>query len=268
MTRIEADSRLFVIRNAHPDSIRRSSHDVAADRVTSRACCRDQSIPSTSAANCADVSRITPSVTGGHRNAPCSSCFQNSTRPEPYQTEIFTRSVRFERNTKIVPENGSSPSVLLTRATSPSALRKSIGLVATHDRHKHRRLGGRKNQTASPCRLAPPKQVLGRDVVPSRHFRHDRPRLIGLGDHLALGLVAPPAPTANPGANINAPASLRSVNYMVDHLCEPIHQDGYVFQIRSNVARSGRAPLTNEREASRNENLNRYRAGGGVYRTR
>src|ERR1700678_1207934 len=108
---------------------------LTADRVTSRACCRDQSIPSTSAANCPDVSRITPSVTGGHRNAPCSSCLQNSTRPEPYQTEIFTRSVRFERNTKIVPENGSSPSVLLTRATSPSApLRKSIGRVATSTR--------------------------------------------------------------------------------------------------------------------------------------
>ena len=81
-------------------------------------------------------------------------------------------------------------------------------------------------------------------VVPSRHFRHDYPRLIGFRDYLALDLIAPPAPTANPGANINAAASLRSVNYMVNHICrtDPI-KTGYIFRIRSNAARWGQSTL-------------------------
>ena len=69
----ESDSRAVVTRNVQPDSISRSSHDVAVGRATSRACNRDQSIPSTSAASCEAVKRITPSVIGGHRNAPFSS---------------------------------------------------------------------------------------------------------------------------------------------------------------------------------------------------
>ena len=138
MHMIESDSRSVVTNNLRPDSISHSSYDVAVGRVTSCACRRDQSIPSTSAASCADVSRITPSVTGGHRNAPCSSRFQYNTRPEPSQTKIFTRSVRFERNTKTVPENGSFPSVSLTRATSPSApLPKSTSRVATTRRRSY-----------------------------------------------------------------------------------------------------------------------------------
>jgi hypothetical protein len=71
--------------------------------------------------------------------------------------------------------------------------------------------------------------MLRSDVVPSRHFRHDYARLIGFRDYSALALIAPPAPTANPGANINAAASLRSVNYMVNHICEPIQSDGLHF---------------------------------------
>jgi hypothetical protein len=38
----------------------------------SRACRRDQSMPSISAASCDALSRITPSLIGGQRNAPCS----------------------------------------------------------------------------------------------------------------------------------------------------------------------------------------------------
>src|SRR6516162_102859 len=45
--------------------------------------------PSTSAASCDAVSRITPSLIGGHRKAPCSSRFHNSTRPDPSQATIF-----------------------------------------------------------------------------------------------------------------------------------------------------------------------------------
>src|SRR5208337_3590246 len=77
--RTESDSRAVVISPSADDSKGRSAHDVAVGRATSRACSRDQSIPSTSAASCDAVSRITPSLIGGHRNAPCSSRFQNST---------------------------------------------------------------------------------------------------------------------------------------------------------------------------------------------
>ena len=65
----ESDSRAVVARDAPPDSIRRSAHDVAVGRATSRAYSRDQSIPSTSAASCDALNRITPSLIGGRRNA-------------------------------------------------------------------------------------------------------------------------------------------------------------------------------------------------------
>src|SRR5271157_4660980 len=95
----ESDSHSVVPRNVWSDSISHSSHDVALGRGTSYACRRDQSIPSTSAASCDAVNRITPSLIGGHRNAPYSSRFQNSTRPDPSQATIFTRSARLARNT-------------------------------------------------------------------------------------------------------------------------------------------------------------------------
>ena len=91
MPATESDSCSVVRHNLQPDSISRNSHDVAVGGVTSRACRRDQSMPSTNAASCADVSRIIPSAIGGHRNAPCSRRFQNSTRPEPSHATIFTR---------------------------------------------------------------------------------------------------------------------------------------------------------------------------------
>ena len=117
-----------------------------------------------------------------------------------------------------------------------------------HDRNEHRWLRGRKDQTASPRRFAPPKQMLRCDVVPSRNFRHDYARLIGFRDYLALDLIAPPAPTANPGANINAAASLRSVNYMVNHICEPIQSRRATLPDQIERCKMGtehyRAPLT------------------------
>src|SRR6516225_6402534 len=132
---LKSDSRAIVIRPRAGDSKGRSAHDVAVGRATSRACRRDQSIPSTSAASCDAVSRIMPSLIGGHRKAPCSSRFQNSTRPDPSHAKIFTRSARLHRNTKIVPENGSSPSASRTSAASPSApFLKSTGLLATSTR--------------------------------------------------------------------------------------------------------------------------------------
>ena len=75
-----------------------------------------------------------------------------------------------------------------------------------------------------------------------RAFRHDYAKLIGFRNYLALDLIAPPAPTANTGTNINAAASLRSVNYMVNHICEPIQsRRAYIFRIRSNAARWGQS---------------------------
>jgi len=58
----------------------------------SRACRRDQSSPSMSAASCDADSRMTPSLIGGQRNAPSSRRFQYKIRPEPSQAKIFNRS--------------------------------------------------------------------------------------------------------------------------------------------------------------------------------
>ncbi len=81
--------------------------------------------------------------------------------------------------------------------------------------------------------------------MPSRHFRHDYARLIGFRDYLALDLIAPPAPTANPGANINAAASFRSVNYMVNHICEPIQPRSATSSGSNQLVQDGdRASLT------------------------
>ena len=52
-------------------------------------------------------------------------------------------------------------------------------------------------------------------------------------------------PTANPGANINAAASLRSVNYMVNHICEPIQSRRATSSGSDRTLQDGdRAPLT------------------------
>jgi hypothetical protein len=87
--------------------------------------------------------------------------------------------------------------------------------------------------------------MLRRHVVPSRHLRHNRARLIGLPDYLAFDLIAPPAPTANTRANINAAAVLRSLNYIVNHICEPIQSRSATSSGSDRTAQDGdRAPLT------------------------
>jgi hypothetical protein len=47
--------------------------------------------PSTSAASCDAVSRITPSLIGGHRKAPCSSRFHNSNEHIEAMRRAFRR---------------------------------------------------------------------------------------------------------------------------------------------------------------------------------
>src|SRR5487761_1647066 len=256
----------------HPDSISHSSHNVAVGRATSRACNLDQSIPSTSAASCEALSRISPPITGGHLKFPFSSRFQNSTSPDPSQAKIFKRSARLQRKTKIVPENGSCPSCSRTSAANPSApLRKSTGLVAIrtripaatvivpqpvqinstlrmdhgtgdldsyraaavslvvrqrahgrHNRDKHRHGIAGQNQSSATCRLAPSKQMLGTHLVLPRHFAHNRTRRVRFRHDPALLLVTPTAAPAHPYANINTAVPIGSVNYMVNHICEPL----------------------------------------------
>ena len=91
-----------------------------------------------------------------------------------------------------------------------------------HDGYEHRQFVGRQRQQTSPCRLAPTKQMLRRHVVPTRHLRHDRAWRIGFRDNPPLGLDAPATPASNPDPDIDPASWLRSVNYMVDHMCEPI----------------------------------------------
>src|SRR3954453_17864408 len=91
-----------------------AAHPAILGRGTRGAYIRRQSSPSNRAASCDPDRRITPSLTGGHLNVPPSNRFQISTRPVPSYTSSFTRSLRFERNTKTVPLNGSCVSDALT----------------------------------------------------------------------------------------------------------------------------------------------------------
>ncbi len=76
--------------------------------------------------SCAVESFMTPSMTAGHLNAPSSSAFHSITRPVPSQAISLIRSARRERNTIIVPANGSCPRASRASEASPSApLRKS-----------------------------------------------------------------------------------------------------------------------------------------------
>src|SRR4029077_12017139 len=68
--------------------------------------------------------------------------------------------------------------------------------------------------------------MLRTDLVPARDLRHHRARRKRLRNDPPLLRVAPAPPAANATANLDAPARPRSVNYMVDHVCEPISSTG------------------------------------------
>src|SRR5256886_15253961 len=91
-----------------------------------------------------------------------------------------------------------------------------------HDRYEHGHLVRRQRQLAVPRSLAPGKEMLRADLMPPRNLRHDCARCIRFRDDPSLILVAPPPPATDATANLDASARRGSVNYMVDHICEPI----------------------------------------------
>ena len=62
--------------------------------------------------------------------------------------------------------------------------------------------------------------------MPARHLRHDRARCKQFRDDPPLVRVTPPSPATNATANLDAPSRRGSVNYMVDHICEPMPSTG------------------------------------------
>ena len=62
--------------------------------------------------------------------------------------------------------------------------------------------------------------------MPACHLRHDRARRKRFRDDPPLVRVTPPSPATNATANLDAPSRRGSVNYMVDHICEPMPSTG------------------------------------------
>ena len=115
-----------------------------------------------------------------------------------------------------------------------------------HNRYEHWRVRGRRG-TKRPVRAALRHANRCCGVMSCRRATSDTtaPGSSGLRYHQAFGLIAPPAPTTHPGANINATASLQSVNYMVNHICQPIQSRSATSSGSDQTAQDGdRAPLT------------------------
>src|SRR5262245_13443271 len=68
--------------------------------------------------------------------------------------------------------------------------------------------------------------MLRADLMPAGHLRHDRARCKRFRDDPLLVRVTPPSPATNATANLDAPSRRGSVNYMVDHICEPMPSTG------------------------------------------
>ena len=86
---------------------------------------RDESVPDTPVGfRIFATPDVGVQVAADHRRDDVSSRFQIRTSPLPSQTRSFTRSAPLQRNTKIVPENGSCRSTVCTTAARPSAPRR------------------------------------------------------------------------------------------------------------------------------------------------
>ena len=255
------------------------------------------------AARC--VSRITPSVTGGHRNAPLLEPLPEQHQPGPVPGQDFqsVRSLRAEHKNRpgerIMPQplahQGDETIGTFAEVTAawppapvsppqprscrrlhgpqhipqPTEINTSFGANhrprnldrdrssslrrrarradladRRHDRHEHGALLGRQGQPTSACSLAPGEQMLRRHLVPPREFRYHRSGRIGFRDDPTLVRGAPPPPAPNPNADINMATPLRSVNYMVNHRCEPISPNRFASCRSARAAqRGGRGPL-------------------------
>src|SRR6185369_14866446 len=87
--------------------------------------------------------------------------------------------------------------------------------------------------------------MLRTDLVPARDLRHHRARRKRLRNDPPLLGVAPAPPATNATANLDAPARPRSVNYMVDHVCEPISSTGLASSRLRRAPQDGvKTPLT------------------------
>jgi hypothetical protein len=84
--------------------------------------------------------------------------------------------------------------------------------------------------------------MLRREAMPARHFRHDRARQKGFRNDPFLDVITPAATTSRP----DVPPRLRCVNYMVNHICEPICIGWFAFCSSARRRQGGdRRPLTN-----------------------
>jgi hypothetical protein len=62
--------------------------------------------------------------------------------------------------------------------------------------------------------------------MPACHLRHDRARRKRFRGDPPVVRVTPPSPATNATANLDAPSRRGSVNYMVNHMCEPMPSAG------------------------------------------
>src|SRR5271167_570361 len=91
--------------------------------------------------------------------------------------------------------------------------------------------------------------MLGTDLVPPRNIRNNRTRGIGFRDDPSLLFLAPPTSAANAGPDLNAATRPRSVEYIVNHICEPISSNRSTSAVLSMPPQGAvKRPLTLQRE--------------------
>ena len=87
--------------------------------------------------------------------------------------------------------------------------------------------------------------MLRADPIQAGHLRHDHARRKQFRDDPPLVRVIPPSPATNATANLDAPSRRGSVNYMVDHICEPMPSTWFAFsELCRSLQDGGKTPLT------------------------